>query len=66
MFKIGTKVVRVRKNTKKYVWTVIGYSNVFTDNCICDYKDEPLYHFHKDELREATECEKLLGERIDK
>lgn len=65
-FKIGDEVVRIRSNTKKYVWTISGRSSVFKDNVVVSCINEELcYHFHQDELRLATDGEKLKGERND-
>lgn len=61
--KIGDIVVRINKNTKGILWKIVGESNVFTDNFVCNSEGELLNHFHKDELRLATDEEITRNKR---
>lgn len=62
--KIGSKVVRINKNTKSYVWEIVGVSNVFSDCFVCNTEEEPLHHLDRCELRLATKEEISKNKRI--
>lgn len=61
---IGLMVVRINKSTKPKLWKIVGKSNVFKNNFVCDAKDELLNHFHCSDLRLATNEEIQAGRRL--
>ena len=61
VYEVGDLVVIKKKTAKSKLWKIVGESNVFEDNFVCDADGELLHHFHRGEIQHATPQEIKAG-----